>query len=205
MYSIYLTCFLIGATLMVGQILLGILGLGHHGDGADHDFHDTGGHDGHGDSHDADDHQHGHESYVTWFASVLTVRALIAALTFFGLVGLAGTQRWPEEGATTLVVAVAGAVGALLLVASLMRTLHKLKADGTVHIDRTIGKNGTVYLTIPGWRAGVGKVTVTVQNRTMEYQAVTTHNELPTGAKVVVTAVVNSDTVEVLPVPSSGV
>jgi hypothetical protein len=36
-----------------------------------------------------------------------------------------------------------------------------------------------------------------LQNRTVEYQAMTAGSELPTGAQVKIVAVVNSDTVEV--------
>ncbi len=82
-----------------------------------------------------------------------------------------------------------------------MRTLHQLKSDGTVRIQRAVGQNGTVYLSIPGQRSGAGKVTLCLQNRTVECQAVTPYQPLPTGSKVVVTAVVGPDTVEVAPAP----
>jgi hypothetical protein len=42
-------------------------------------------------------------------------------------------------------------------------------------------------------------VTLRLQNRTVEYQALTPHDALPTGSKVVVTGVLGPDTVEVVP------
>ncbi|HEV3117654.1 MAG TPA: hypothetical protein VGY58_11405, partial [Gemmataceae bacterium] len=57
---------------------------------------------------------------------------------------------------------------------------------------------GTVYVAIPGQKTGVGKVTLRLQNRTVEYQAVTPHQQLATGNKVVVTAVLSPDTLEVV-------
>jgi hypothetical protein len=105
-----------------------------------------------------------------------------------------------QEPPLSLAIALAAAVGALFGVASLMRSLHRLKADGTVRIERAVGQPGTVYLTIPAQKAGAGKVTLTLQNRTLEYQAVTPHQQLPTGSKIVVTAVLGPDTVEVVPV-----
>lgn len=199
MYTAYLICFLSGATLMAFQFLFSLLGFGdHHGvDG--HDFHAGDGHDGHGGDHGADEHG---DQYVSWFVGVLTFRSLVAAVTFFGLVGLA-THEYLEAPRSLLVAGAAG-VGALYLVAFLMRTLHRLRAEGTAHIARSVGKNGTVYLTIPGQKAGLGKVTLTLQNRTVEYQAVTLHQTLPTGAPVVVTAVVSPDTVEVALATDSG-
>jgi hypothetical protein len=76
----------------------------------------------------------------------------------------------------------------------MMQALYRLKADGTVRIDRAIGRTGTVYLTVPANRSGLGKVLLNLQNRTVEYQAMTPHQALPTGTPVVVQAVINSDT-----------
>jgi hypothetical protein len=55
------------------------------------------------------------------------------------------------------------------------------------------------YLSIPGAKAGVGKVHVNQLNRTVEYKAITAQEQLPTGAKIVVVSVVGADTVEVAP------
>lgn len=186
MDTVYLVCALIGGTLLVGQVLLSLFGVGDHDGDVHHDFnvhHDV--------SHD-------HEG--AWFVGLLTFRAVVAALTFFGLVGLAATTNFPDQPqGTTLVISLAAGAGALLAVSWLMRMLHRLRAEGTVRIERAVGENGTVYLKIPGQKTGVGKVSLSLQNRTVEYQAVTPHDELPTGAKVRVVAIVSSDTVEVIP------
>lgn len=197
LYALYLVCFLAGATLMLLQFVMGLFGFGdHHDTDAGHDFHGAGGHDAHHGHHGAD-HEHG-----SWFVGVLTLRTLITALTFFGLAGLASYGDG-EQVLLNLMIALAAGVGAMFLVAFLMRSLHRLKADGTVRIDRAVGQKATVYLSIPGQRAGAGKVTLNLQNRTVEYQAVTAHEPLPTGARVVVTAVVGPDTVEVAPAAES--
>jgi hypothetical protein len=194
MVAFYLVCFLIGGTLLVVLFLLGLLGLGHLHEFDLHDLHDAG--------HGGLD---GHEGEGNWFTGMLTVRTLVAALTFFGLGGLAAWRQFgPELWPATLAVAVAAGGGALMLVGSLMRWLRRQTASGTVHIGRAVGQPATVYLTVPGQKAGAGKVTVCVQNRTMEYQAVTPDQELPTGARVVVVGVVNGDTVEVVPAPVTG-
>src|SRR5260370_14270522 len=82
-----------------------------------------------------------------------------------------------------------------------MRKLMRLRADGTVHIENVIGQPAVVYLTIPGHKAGKGKITVTVQNRTMEYEAETESDALPTGSSVQIVAVVGDDAVAVIPAP----
>jgi serine/threonine protein kinase len=192
MGNVYLVCALLGCTLLGCQFLLSLLGLDHHDEVGSSAFHDVG-HDLHG-GHDAD-----HDAQATWFAGVLTFRTLVAALTFFGLAGRAGAAAGVEPGPTFALALAAGA-GALFLVAWLMRALYRLKADGTVRIQRAMGQTGTVYLPVPAGRSGMGKVQLNVQNRTMEYQAITPHTALPAGAKITVVAVVNSDTVEVVPV-----
>jgi hypothetical protein len=200
METVYLVCFLAGATVMVCQFLLSVLGIGSHHEVGD--SHDVGGHEAPhgGPGEDAHDGHHGshHEAVSSWFVSLLTIRTLVAALTFFGLAGLAGSKEWGDGPATRLIAVAAGA-GAMVLVASLMRALSRLRAEGTVRMDRAVGKGGTVYLPIPARKAGTGRVLLNLQNRTVECQAVTAENELPTGAPVVVVAVLSPDTVEVAP------
>jgi hypothetical protein len=191
--TIYLACALAGGTLLVCQVVLGLFGFGdHHDAGTDHDFHDVTGHDSH-------DGHHGHDTHTSWFVGLLTFRSLVAALTFFGLAGLAATVNFELEPPASLAAATAAGAAALFGVGYLMRSLHRLKADGTARIERAVGQCGTVYLTIPGQKTGIGKVHLSLQNRTVEYQALTPRQALPTGSKIVVTAVIGPDTVEVVP------
>ena len=99
-----------------------------------------------------------------------------------------------------VVVALALAAGtaAMFGIHWLMHQMYRLGEDGTVQIERSVGRSGTVYIPIPAARAGAGKVQLQVQGRIMEYQAVTSHpDKLSTGAKVVVVGVVSPTTVEV--------
>jgi hypothetical protein len=185
----YLICAVLGGTLLVCQFVMTLMGLGGDdagGDdaGGDHDVHHDTTHDHHG---------------TNWFVGVLTFRTIVAALTFFGLAGLAAHSKGLEPELTFAVALAAGA-GAMFFVGWLMQQLHRLNADGSVHIERAVGQAGTVYLKVPGRKGGAGKVHLTVQNRTVECQAITAHEDLPTGARIVVVAVLNADTVEVAPV-----
>ncbi|QDU18664.1 hypothetical protein [Urbifossiella limnaea] len=177
MDTFYLFCAGLGGTVILLQLAAGLLGFG-----ADHDTdHDTGA-----------DHDHDGNS----FFGMLSVRTAAAALTFFGLGGLTARYYGADEALAT-VVAAAAAVAAFYAVAFLVRSLSGLKADGTARIERAVGRTGSVYLRVPGTRSGHGKVQVAVQNRTVEYQAVTAGPDLPTGAPVRVVAVLTADTVEV--------
>jgi len=217
--NVFLVCFLIGGTVMVCQFVLSLFGLGgHHDLGGDahdvggpelHDVgsHDAGGHEGAAEDasgHDAHGHGSatGHSGPANWLVGVLTFRTAVAALTFFGLAGLAAAQTTGDSW-LVLAVALAAGAGAMFLVAWVMRSLARLNAEGTARIERAIGKSGTVYLTVPGNKEGVGRVQLNLQNRTVECAAVTAHATLPNGTKVVVTAVIGRDTVEVAPAPDT--
>jgi membrane protein implicated in regulation of membrane protease activity len=83
-----------------------------------------------------------------------------------------------------------------------MRTFYRLSEDRTVRISHATGLEGTVYLSIPGDKAGAGKIHLNLQGRLMEYEAVTaTKAGLPAGARVVVVGARGSSTLEVEPLP----
>jgi anti-sigma factor RsiW len=204
MENLYLVCAVLGGTVLGFQFLMGLAGLGHHHDiGEGHDFHDAVGHDGGGHADGGhDDHAAAHERSASRFARNLTLRTLVAGLTFFGLAGgAASASELPP--AASFVLALGAGASAFYGVAWLMRALQRLRAEGTARIEGAVGLTGTVYLTIPGARAGAGKVHLNMQNRTVEYQAVTAAGSLPTGTRITVVAVVSPGTVEVVPANTS--
>ncbi|GMU93574.1 MAG: hypothetical protein AMXMBFR4_26320 [Candidatus Hydrogenedentota bacterium] len=199
MATFYLVCAGVGATILIIQFLLALVGFDHHGvDGAD--FHgdmsidasrmDAG--------HATGDHGHGNHGDVesSVFLKMLSIRALISATAFFGLGGLAalegGLGPWLAFG-----TACGAGLVAMYIVAWMMRAHSSLHAEGNVHVEYALGATGTVYLSIPGQKSGMGKVQVNVQNRTMEYEAITAGDALPTGAPVIVVGIINDETVEV--------
>jgi hypothetical protein len=63
-----------------------------------------------------------------------------------------------------------------------------------------VGRSGTVYLPVPAGRDGAGKVQITMRDRIMEYEAVTSNPEkLTTGTKVIVVDILGPSLVEVEP------
>ena len=122
-------------------------------------------------------------------------------MTFFGLAGLAAGAS-PAFSGMSFPIGLAAGVVAMIVVGWLMSLLSKLQAEGNVRIERAVGAQATVYLSIPPAGQGAGKVTVNVQSRTMEYRAITQHHELlETGAPVLVVGIAGPDTLEVGPVP----
>ena len=119
-------------------------------------------------------------------------------MAFFGLGGLsADAMDLPAQ--TVLLIALACGAAAMYGMYWMMQWLSTLHAEGTVQLDQAVGLAATVYLQIPGARSGAGKIQVNLQNRTMEYLAITAGEPLATGARVVVVGVVNPETVEVRP------
>lgn len=132
----------------------------------------------------------------TIFFGILSFKALVAAAAFFGLGGLAG-QSAGFGAYASLMAALLPAAVAMIGVAWLMQLLHRLDAKGNVDIRNAVGATGTVYLSIPARREGPGKVTVSVQGRSMEYPAYTAGDAISTGVAVEVIGVTDAGALDV--------
>jgi hypothetical protein len=223
MWATFVVCAVVGGTVLACQFVLSLMGLaGHDVDIPDGDAIDGGvghggvghggvGHGVGGDHGAGGGHTHsetggsadesGHDSYghhgSTWLFGILSFRTAIAALTFFGLSGLASLSA-NLATSSTLVIAIASGFGAMLLIHAVMKMFFKLTEDGTVRISRAIGLEAKVYVPIPAEDKGRGKVQLRLQERLVEYPAVTRGGRvLGTGARVRVIAVRGGDLLEV--------
>ncbi|WP_425614141.1 NfeD family protein [Anatilimnocola sp. NA78] len=209
MTALFLFFAVVGGTVLICQFVLTLVGLSgghdlpddlsveHGGDFGGHDVSaDHGGDIGH-------DHGHAGEAHVSnWLFGVISFRTLVAASTFFGLGGLAAHEGGLNL-ASQLGIAVICGLGAMYGVHWIMKLIGRLGEDGTVRIQRAIGQEGTVYVPIPGSKSRAGKIQLRLQNRLMEYAAVTEGTErLATGTKVRVIRVAG-DVLEVAPLPTS--
>jgi len=85
----------------------------------------------------------------------------------------------------------------------LMRTIGRLGEDATLRVKNALGQEGTVYIPIAGARAQAGKIQLKLQNRLVEYEAVTsTPERLATGTKVRVVGLLGN-TLEVEPIKAA--
>lgn len=177
MIKVYIACAVAGGAVIVGQTGLNLFGLG----GADDVDADTSVDELGGDS----DGIH-----------LLSVRTLAGFLTFFGLVGWAGTASdW--NPLVTVLAAFASGAAVMVMVALVMRFFTRMASEGNVNPRNAIGKNARVYLRIPARRAGKGKVTVSIQGRSMQFEAVTAGEELPSGGDCRIAGMATDDTFEV--------
>jgi hypothetical protein len=205
MFTVFLFCAVIAGTVFIFQFVMTLVGFGM--EGADMhtdvpgDVHVDFG--GHGDLHHGDAAHTDHGS--TWLFSVISIRTVVAALTFFGLGGMAALSALGEDTVVnslyaTVIALVAGAA-AMFGVHFLMRTLYSLGADGKLNLNNAIGHSGTVYLPIPPGNSGSGKIHIRVQGRMTELAARTSADQkLAAGTPVRVVGVVEGSTVSVEPV-----
>jgi len=131
---------------------------------------------------------------------VLTVRGLVA---FFAVGGWAGIALidWNVPVALAAVLALLFGLGGLFLVAWLFKVMLRLQSAGNLDIRNAVGSVGRVYLTVPGGGRFSGKVTLLLQERTVELEALTDEPQpILTGSEVKVTGIRGSQiVVESLP------
>ncbi|MDR1962634.1 MAG: hypothetical protein LBQ50_02525 [Planctomycetaceae bacterium] len=193
--GIYFVCAVFGGTLLILQLLMMIFGFGGSDSGDFGDGGDVGG-ESVGDA-GSDAHIGGHSQTMDLF-KVLSLRTIIAGITFFGLGGLAGLTGGTSN-LISVILAVASGLIALYVVYYLYLSIANLKSDGSISEKTLVGSFGNVYIKIPAEGTGIGKVLVNQQGRTMEYEAITSGNELKTGTPIIVVRIISPITVEVKP------
>ena len=163
-------------------------------DAGDFDL-DTGtdGLDGHMDSAgDATDAAEG--AHLGSGMPLLTFRNMV---NFFLGFGWTSVLLHEKIGSTSLLMIVSIIVGIALvfLVMYIFKWLASMQQSGNINVYKAaVDCQGKVYLTIPGERAGTGKVQITINNSVREYAALTDGPELKTGTDIKVVDVVSSDT-----------
>ena len=179
--AVYFISAVFGGIFVVLQLLLMLIGFG--------------GDDGGGDFSDADD-----RAFPTELSKILTFRTINAGITFFGLGGLAGLTYGTTQWGSVIIAIISGCV-AVYTVFYMYFLIDRMKTDGTLSQKTLVGCTGNVYIRIPPGKAGMGKVLVSQQGRTAEYDAITAgETELKTNTPIVVIGVISTTVVEVVPI-----
>lgn len=169
--------------ILIIQTIMVILGMGDGGEGADLDG------DGVPDG-DVDDGGLG----------LFSVRGIMGMLC---ITGWSGVVLLDTEMPMALALFIAVVLGILTLfgLAFLMKSIYRLQSSGNIDLGNAIGKIGQVYIPVPAGGTSSGKITITVQEKLTECDAITTSSEtLRTGSYVRVTAVSESGVLVVEPV-----
>lgn len=126
---------------------------------------------------------------------LLTVRSIIAFFAVGGWLGVVLVDVGVHT-AFSIVGAVLGGCLAAFLIALFFKLIYKLQSNGNIDVKNAIGKNATVYLTIPASGTSTGKITMELQDRYVELEAKTKQgNPIKTGSTVTIIDVIDSGTV----------
>ena len=121
---------------------------------------------------------------------LLTMQTVITFLTVFSWVTIICVSAGLPGVAGGLIGAVCGIV-MMLVVARMVQMSRKLVENGAIVLRNAIGETASVYVPVPGRNDGTGKITMQLQGRFCEFDAVNSGDApLPTGAQVLVVDVV---------------
>lgn len=127
--------------------------------------------------------------------SLITVRGMVAFFAVGGWTGIVVLSYGAQSAVAIIISFIAGLI-ALFVVAWLFKLAMKLQDSGNLNTENAIGKNARVYIPIPSNKAGYGKVTLVVQDRYIELDAMTTESrDLKTGEIVKVIELIDNQTV----------
>ena len=141
------------------------------------------------------DGSHGDGTDVSF--KLVSLNSITGFIMMFGWAGLASYLQFNLNSGISLLIALVVGLMSMYLTTMLFRMAMKLTSPGEVFdINSTVGVHGEVYLTIPS--NGTGKITVTVNGVSRMFDAVSEEkNEITSFKKIVVTKIINSDTLSV--------
>lgn len=123
---------------------------------------------------------------------LMSIQGLTSFFMMFGLVGLALLRA----SLPVLVTVLGGIIAGLATVAVtgvIFSQIKKLQTEGTIQIENTVGKDGSVYLTVP--QNGTGQVQIIVQGSLKIFDAISSNKSvIATGERVRVVGVASGNT-----------
>lgn len=120
---------------------------------------------------------------------LLTVQTLVTFLATFSWVSIicVSTGLRPLSG---IAIGTVCGLAMMAAVAKMVQSSRRLAENGILNLRNAIGETGSVYLTVPPKGEGNGKVTMQLQGRFGEFDAINAGDRaLPTGELVLVTDV----------------
>lgn len=125
---------------------------------------------------------------------LFTLQGIVSFFSVFGWSALAMLGSGRGYLVSLLLSFLFGLI-AMFAIAAAFRLMARLRADGSLDVRCAVGKTGSVYLSVPAHRASVGKVSILLQERMVELEALTDQPDpIPTGSQVLVVGVTNQTT-----------
>jgi hypothetical protein len=116
---------------------------------------------------------------------LFSFRNLIHFLLGFSWAGISFYSSIQSSALLILLALVVG-LAFLFLFFLVIQQIQKLAEDNSFQFTNTIGNSGEVYLIIPGYKKGTGKVLISVNGSTHELLAMTEGETIETGSMVIV-------------------
>ncbi len=158
-------CIGVPATLiLIVQTILLMFGIGD-GDGADMDI------DVDPDGFDIGEAVSGDDGLT-----LFTVRGIVSLFCVAGWSGIVFVDLGLDSTLAIFLALVCG-IAAMVGLAYLMKAVLKLQSSGNIQIGLALGKIGEVYIPIPPRGQGRGKINITLQDRFIEVDAISTSDE----------------------------
>jgi len=155
----------------------------------------------HGIDHDSDhpaNEAGSNSSSSIW--KIFTIRGIVAFFALGGWAGLAALSAGVPLLWSIHIAVVAG-VAALLLASLVLQLALKMQDSGNINMRNALTQIAEVYITIPPSRSNTGKVTMLLQERFVELEAVTDEDcEIRPNTKVEVVALASEGRLVVRPV-----
>ena len=130
---------------------------------------------------------------------IFTIRGIVA---FFALGGWAGLASLAAGLHPIWAIQISLFIGvcALLLAAIVIRLALRMQTSGNINLRNAVSQIAEVYIRIPAGRSDKGKVTMLLQERFVELDAVTDSEiDIIPGTKVEITAITDGDCLIVAP------
>ena len=132
--------------------------------------------------------------------TLFSVRGIVTMLAVTGWCAVAFIESGLNQVASVIIYIVLGFL-ALIGTAYFMRAVYRLQASGNIDVGNAVGKVAQVYIPIAANAEKTGKVTMTLQEKYCEFEAITTATEtLKTGSYVRVVAVDGTGVLVVEPI-----
>jgi hypothetical protein len=124
---------------------------------------------------------------------IFTFQGFVAFFAISGWTGLLFLRVGIHVAVAILLAFLCGVI-AMTALALLLRAFMNLQSDGTVQLRNALGAQGEVYLRIPAAGQGKGKVSILIQERYCEFDAITYEKTpLPTSSVVRVVDIVSNE------------
>lgn len=130
---------------------------------------------------------------------IFTIRGIVAFFALGGWAGLAALSAGLHPFWAIQISLFTG-VCALLIASFVIRLVLRMQSSGNININNAISKEADVYIRVPANRSNTGKVTLLLQERFVELDAITDNEvDLMPNTKVNVIGIANGDRVIVAP------